>query len=100
MSSSALSQAIEVLRRRIDRFGVAEPVITVRRWQPHFGPAARPFGIGQTKRDGTTSEARLSLEFRMVNDNSDEIIRNGDPIPPGYELMKQAEKDTKGQTPH
>jgi hypothetical protein len=28
----------------------------------------------------------------MVHDNSDEIIKNGDPIPPGYELLKHVEQ--------
>ena len=37
------------------------------------------------------------LEFRLVNDDSDEIIRNNDPIPPGYEVMQSLEMDP-GQT--
>ena len=34
----------------------------------------------------------------MVNDNSDDIIKNGDPIPPGYELLKHVEQMQNNQT--
>lgn len=37
------------------------------------------------------------LEFRLVNDDSDEIIRNNESIPPGYEVMQSLEMDP-GQT--
>ena len=37
------------------------------------------------------------LEFRLVNDNSEEIIQNHEPIPPGYEVMQPLEMEP-GQT--
>ena len=58
--SGALSQAVEVLRKRVDHFGVAEPVI-----QPAGGnqiliqlPGLSP--VGQGKREGTDSKSRVS----------------------------------------
>lgn len=38
------------------------------------------------------------LEFRMVHDNSDEIIKDHQPIPPGYEVLQSCET-TPGQPP-
>jgi len=88
--SSALSQAIEVLRRRIDRFGVAEPVI-----QSAGGNRilVQLPGLSESDKESAKEQLQKSayLEFRMVSDNSDEIIHNGDPIPPGYELLKHVE---------
>jgi len=95
--SGALSQAIEVLRKRIDRFGVAEPII-----QSAGGNRILVQLPGLSESDKEDAQVQLQksayLEFRMVNDNSDEIIHNSDPIPPGYELLKHTEKDDKGQT--
>jgi preprotein translocase subunit SecD len=33
------------------------------------------------------------LEFRLVNDDSYEIIRNNEPIPPGYEMLRSLEME-------
>jgi SecD/SecF fusion protein len=38
-----------------------------------------------------------SLEFRLVNDQSEEILKNNWPIPPGYEVMQSLEM-APGQT--
>jgi SecD/SecF fusion protein len=97
MASAALSQAIDVLRKRIDRFGVAEPIIQsaggnrILIQLPGLSEADR-----QSAREQITKSAYL--KFRMVADNSDEIIHNGDPIPPGYELLKHAEQDKNNKT--
>jgi len=37
-----------------------------------------------------------SLEFRLVNDNSEEILKNHEPIPPGYEVL-QCREEIAGQ---
>jgi SecD/SecF fusion protein len=85
--SGALSQAIEVLRKRVDAFGVAEPVI-----QPAGGNRILIQLPGLSEADKDDAETNISraafLEFRMVKDDSDDIIKNGEPIPPGYELLK------------
>jgi SecD/SecF fusion protein len=87
--SGALSQAVEVLRKRVDAFGVAEPVIQ---------PAGENRiliqlpGLSQSEKDNamTNIQRAAYLEFRMVKDDSDDIIHNHLPIPPGYEYLKHA----------
>src|SRR5665213_17667 len=97
LTSAALSQAIEVLRKRIDKFGVAEPVI-----QSAGGNRIliQLPGLSQSDKESAREQITKSayLEFRMVNDNSDEIIKNGDPIPPGYVLMKHLEQKKNNRT--
>ena len=95
VTSAALSQAIEVLRKRIDRFGVAEPVI-----QSAGGnkiliqlPGLSPSDKESAK---TQIQKKAYLEFRMVRDDSGEIIENHLPIPPGYVLLKHIEPQPGG----
>jgi SecD/SecF fusion protein len=96
-TSSALTQAIEVLRKRVDRFGVAEPII-----QSAGGNRilVQLPGLSQADKDNAMETLQKSayLEFRMVHDRSDEIIANGEPIPLGYELMKHVEQLPNNQT--
>src|SRR6266705_1299917 len=91
----ALSQAVEVLRRRVDPLGVTEPVI-----QPAGGNRIliQLPGLSASEREGTTEKIKKKayLEFRMVSEDSDKIIRNGDPIPPGYELLKRIQPQPSG----
>jgi SecD/SecF fusion protein len=87
MTSAALSQAVEVLRARIDKFGVAEPVI-----QSAGGNRIliQLPGLAQSVKENAKAQIQKAayLEFRMVKDDSDEIIANHQPIPPGWELLK------------
>jgi SecD/SecF fusion protein len=96
-TGSALSQAVEVLRKRIDRFGVAEPVI-----QSAGGNRIliQLPGLSQADKDSAKQQIQKTayLEFRLVLDNSDEIIKNGEPIPHGYELLKHVEQLANNQT--
>ncbi|MGA2245720.1 MAG: protein translocase subunit SecD [Verrucomicrobiota bacterium] len=95
--SAALSQAIEVLRKRIDRFGVAEPII-----QSAGGNRILIQLPGLSESDKQSAEEQIKkkayLEFRMVADNSDDILKSGDPIPPGYELLKHVEQQPNNQS--
>jgi len=97
VTSAALSQAIEVLRKRIDRFGVAEPVI-----QSAGGNRILIQLPGLSQADKDSAIASISktafLEFRMVHENSDAIIQNGEPVPPGYELLKHFEQLPNNQS--
>jgi SecD/SecF fusion protein len=97
VTSAALSQAVEVLRKRIDKFGVAEPII-----QSAGGNRIliQLPGLSQSDKESAKEQIQKSayLEFRMVNDNSDEIIKNGEPVPPGYVLMKHLEQRNNNQT--
>src|SRR5450432_956077 len=96
--SGALSQAVEVLRKRVDAFGVAEPVI-----QPAGGNRIliQLPGLSQSVKESAKAQIQKKafLEFRMVKPDSDEILKNGEPIPPGYELLKRVEPQPTGP-PH
>ncbi len=93
--SGALSQAVEVLRKRVDQFGVAEPVI-----QPAGGNRIliQLPGLSQSVKEQAKEQIQKKayLEFRMVKADSDQILRNGDPIPPGYVLLKRIEPQLNG----
>ena len=83
----ALSQAVEVLRRRVDKFGVAEPVL-----QPAGDNQILIQLPGLSESVRTSAEATIQkvafLEFRMVHENSRELIKEGI-TEPGYELLKK-----------
>jgi SecD/SecF fusion protein len=94
-AGGALSQAVEVLRKRIDRFGVAEPII-----QPAGGNRIliQLPGLSEVDKESAKEQIQKAayLEFRMVKDDSDEIINSGEPIPPGYELLKHIDPQPNG----
>jgi hypothetical protein len=91
----ALSQAVEVLRKRVDAFGVAEPVI-----QPAGGNRILIQLPGLSEADKESAKAQIQkaayLEFRMVKEDSDEIIKNNEPIPPGYECSSASSSSPNG----
>ena len=102
LTSAALSQAVEVLRKRIDRFGVAEPII-----QSAGGNRIliQLPGLSQSDKDSAREQITKSayLEFRMVHENSGEIVdyRTGElhePVPPGYEVLKHVEQLANGKS--
>ena len=96
----ALSQAVEVLRKRVDAFGVAEPII-----QPAGGnriliqlPGLSEAGKAEAQ---TNIQKSAYLEFRMVKEDSSEYVneKTGDilqPIPPGYVMLKHIEPQPNG----
>jgi len=100
--SSALSQAIEVLRKRIDRFGVAEPII-----QSAGGNRIRiqlP-GLSQADKDSARQQIEKTafLEFRMVKEDSDDYFDHtthelNQPVPYGYVLLKHVDQQAGGKT--
>ncbi len=93
----ALSQAVEVLRRRVDRFGVAEPVI-----QPEGENRILVQLPGLSEEATETAKKQLSqaafLEFRMVNPDSADLIKEGI-VPPGYERMRVKQRNHPGEEP-
>ncbi|MGA2242313.1 MAG: protein translocase subunit SecD [Verrucomicrobiota bacterium] len=95
-AEGALSQAVEVLRKRVDAFGVAEPII-----QPAGGNRIliQLPGLSEANKESAKAQIQKAayLEFRMVKEDSDEIIRNNEPIPPGYELLKRIEPQVNGK---
>jgi SecD/SecF fusion protein len=92
--SGALSQAVEVLRKRVDRFGVAEPLI-----QPQGDSRILIQLPGMSEEDRsralTNIQKKAFLEFRLAHEHTDELIRTGE-VPPGYELLKRKERTRTG----
>ncbi|HEX3628633.1 MAG TPA: protein translocase subunit SecD [Verrucomicrobiae bacterium] len=85
--SGALAQAVEVLRKRVDALGVAEPVIQpVGENQILIQMPGLAESVKQEARENIQKAAYL--EFRMVHDDSESIIRNNEPVPPGYQILK------------
>jgi SecD/SecF fusion protein len=83
--SAMVDQAIEVLRRRVDAFGVAEPVI-----QPAGEDRIVVQLPGLSEAEIESARTAISkaafLEFRLVHPQSDEFIQQGI-TPPGYERL-------------
>ena len=71
--SGALSQAIDVLRKRVDKFGVAEPVIQAAGASQILVqmPGLSPADKAQAETNLTKS---AFLEFRLVNDKSSDMV--------------------------
>ncbi len=86
-----ISRTIEVLRKRVDRFGVAEPVI-----QPVGSDKIliQLPGLTQSERDSvrTTLETAAVLEFRLVHPQSASWIAQ-DIVPPNYEKVPYVRTD-------
>jgi SecD/SecF fusion protein len=102
LTSAALNQAIEVLRKRIDRFGVAEPVIQSAGGNQILIELP---GLSQADKDSAREQItkKAFLEFRLVNDNSDQMVDETSgqirsPIPPGYEVVKKVQQLPGGKT--
>ena len=91
----ALSQAVEVLRRRVDRFGVSEPII-----QPAGNNRIMIQLPGLSESDKESAQKQIQraafLEFRMVHEDSDKLIEAGE-IPPGYVLLKRKDRLATGR---
>lgn len=90
-----LNQAVEVLRKRVDRFGVAEPII-----QPVGNNQIQVQLPGLSEADRESAKTQIQrtafLEFRLVHENSDLLIRQGEPPPPGYELLRRKMRNKSG----
>jgi SecD/SecF fusion protein len=96
-----LEQAVEVIRKRVDTFGVSEPVITP---QGSDRILVQIPGLDAAK----TEEARkqlqqvAKLEFKMVHPESSRLvpqIEAGEAItPPGYRIETMVEEDEKGKS--
>jgi SecD/SecF fusion protein len=88
-----LEQAIEVLRTRVDKFGVAEPIL-----QPQGDnriliqlPGLSESEIESARRQ---IEKPAFLEFRLVHPESDQLLSQG-LTAPGYEKLFETRKDPK-----
>jgi len=84
-TKAALSQAVEVLRKRVDRFGVAEPVI-----QPQGSDRILVQLPGLSAADQESAKMAIQraayLEFKLVHPDSDKLLAEG-ATAPGYVVM-------------
>jgi SecD/SecF fusion protein len=94
-ASTALSHAVEVLRKRVDKFGVAEPLI-----QPEGNDRILVQLPGLSAADQESAKTAIQraafLEFRLVSPTSDQDIKEG-VVQPGYEILKRKERMRNGQ---
>ncbi|MGD0411617.1 MAG: protein translocase subunit SecD [Verrucomicrobiota bacterium] len=89
-----VSQAITILRSRVDSMGVTEPIIT---------PAGENSiliqlpGLSQAAQDEARTKIQKAafLEFRVVDPHNLEDLNSG-VNPPGYEILKMKRKDDAG----
>jgi SecD/SecF fusion protein len=92
----ALDNAVEVLRKRVDKFGVAEPLI-------QKVPGANRImiqmpGLSQDVMESVRMAIQKAafLEFRMVHEEGGSLIQQG-LIPPGYEIKKETLSSPGGE---
>ncbi|NBV21721.1 MAG: protein translocase subunit SecD [Proteobacteria bacterium] len=92
---SLVAQAIEVLRKRVDKFGVAEPNIVA---EGEDRIVIQMPGLNQAERDAVREALTKPafLEFRMVHPESDRMTREG-LMAPGHELLAQRRKGQDGR---
>ena len=92
--SRALSQAQEVLRKRVDRFGVAEPVIQEAGENKILIQLP---GLSEQEKESAerTIQRAAFLEFRMVHPESAELLSKG-LTAIGYTNMVWQQKKPKG----
>lgn len=91
----ALSQAAEVLRKRVDRFGVAEPIIQ---------PAGTDRiliqlpGLSDAEKDNARAQIQKAayLEFRLVEPESDSLVLQGIGAP-GCAFLPHPHKSSDGR---
>ncbi len=94
-ASVALANAVEVLRKRVDKFGVAEPVIQP---QGENRILVQLPGLSEVDKVSAmrTIQKAAFLEFRMVHPESDQLIKEGI-LEPGYEVLRRKQRDRQGR---
>jgi SecD/SecF fusion protein len=91
----AITEAVDVLRKRVDKFGVAEPVI-----QPEGTERILVQLPGLSDADKERARENIKkaahLELRMVHPDSEKLIHEDLPEP-GYEKLAVTSKSAEGQ---
>lgn len=92
----ALDHAIEVLRKRVDTYGVAEPLIQKVPGQNRI--IIQMPGLSQDVMDSVrvAIQKPAFLEFRMVHPESDRLLREGI-LEAGYEIKKEVRTSRNGE---
>jgi SecD/SecF fusion protein len=87
-------QAVEVIRKRVDEFGVSEPVIT-KQGTDHILVQIPGLNTAQVETARQQLQRVAKLEFRLVHSNSDQLVRQiaaGTAFtPPGYVVLTSLE---------
>jgi SecD/SecF fusion protein len=90
LDKDSVTQAVEVIRKRVDTFGLSEPVITPQ-GQDRILVQIPGLDEAQIKDVRQQLQEVAKLEFRLVRPGSAELIRQIDagetPIPPGYQIV-------------
>jgi SecD/SecF fusion protein len=100
IAPNMLDQAVEVIRKRVDQFGVSEPVITPQGHDRIFVqiPGLDAEEIGEAR---SQLQRVARLEFKLVHPQSEALIPEIQAgraiIPPGYRIQTAAEKDERGE---
>ena len=91
----ALSQAIDVLRKRVDRFGVSEPVIQA---QGTDRVEIQLPGLSQAEAESVRVQITKPavLQFRLVHPSSETIVQEGI-VPPRHEMLPLRYRDDAGK---
>ena len=95
ITKEMVDQAVEVIRKRVDRFGVSEPIITPQGADRILVqiPGLTPEGLQET-RDQLQKVAKL--EFRKVHPQSMQIVNGMLPPDPNYMRLPHIETDKEG----
>lgn len=91
ITSDQLTKAMEIMRKRVDAFGVAEPLIQT---SGDDKIIIQVPGLSQSNRDRarkTISEV-AKLEFRLTHRDSDALVRSGEDFVPGATYMSYTQK--------
>jgi len=88
-------QAVEVIRKRVDAFGVSEPVIT-KQGSDHILVQIPGMNTAQIETARQQLQRVAKLEFRLVHPNSNQLIAQIDAgqgyTPPGYVILNSVEQ--------
>jgi SecD/SecF fusion protein len=93
----ALQQAVEVLRKRVDKFGVAEPLLLP---QGENRILIQLPGLSDAVKEEAKNTIKKAafLEFRMVHPESGDLVKQGI-IEPGYEVLTERRRTRSSGPP-
>ncbi len=91
----AVENAVEVLRKRVDKFGVAEPIIQPQ-GEREILIQMPGLGAAEMERVKVQLQKAAFLEFRLVHEDNANLLRS-QIIPPGYEVLREPKVGPDGQ---
>ena len=94
VTTSQLTQAMEIMRRRVDAFGVSEPLIQT---SGEDKIIIQVPGLGQADRDRARNIIKqvAQLDFRLSHPDSELLIDNEETFVPGAERMSYEQENKK-----